>query len=76
MSTVNHNELKAIMVLKFTGNGSEWDHWSEKFDALVRERGFAGILLGPVKAPRADKGIDRKKADGSFELTYAERKEN
>ena len=34
---------------------------------------FAGILLGTEKAPRADEAIDRKKADGCYELTEAER---
>ena len=63
------------MVLKFTGKESEWDHWSEKFVALARARGFAGILLGTEQAPRADKEIDRKKSDGSYELTDADRKE-
>ena len=75
MSTVNQDELKAIKVLKFTGKESEWDHWSKKFVALVRARGFAGILLGTEKAPRAYKEIDKKKADGSYELAEAERKE-
>ena len=67
--------MKAIKVLKFTGKESEWDHWSEKFVALARARGFAGILLGTEQAPRADEKIDRKKADGSYELTDADRKE-
>ena len=75
MSTVNQDELKAIMVLKFTGKESEWDHWSEKFIALARARGFAGILLGTEQAPNADEDIDRKKNDGGYELTEAERKE-
>ena len=75
MSTVNQDELMAIKVLKFTGKESEWDNWSEKFVALARARGFAGILLGKEKAPRADKEIDKTKADGSYELTEAERKE-
>ena len=69
MSTVNQDELKAIKVLKFTGKESEWDHWSEKFVALNRASGFAGILLGTEMTLRADKEIDRKKADGSYELT-------
>ena len=75
MSTVNQDELKAIKVLKFTGKESEWDHWSEKFVALARARGFAGILLGTEQAPNADEEIDRRKTDGSYELTEAERKE-
>ena len=75
MSTVNQDELKAIKVLKFTGKESEWDHWSEKFVALARARGFAGILLGTEQALNADEEIDRKKTDGSFELIEAERKE-
>ena len=75
MSTVNQDELKAIKVLKFTGKESEWDHWSEKSVALARARGFAGILLGTEQAPNADEDIDRKKTDGSYELTEAERKE-
>ena len=61
MSTVNQDELKAIKVLKFTGKESEWDHWSEKFVALARARGFAGILLGTEKPPRADEEIDKRK---------------
>ena len=75
MSTVNQDELKAIKVLKFTGKETEWDHWSDKFVAVARARGFAGILLGTGKAPRADKEIDKKKSDGSYEVTEAERKE-
>ena len=75
MSKVNQDELKAIKVLKFTGKESEWDCWSEKFVALARARGFAGILFGTEQAPRADKDIDKKKSDGSDELTDAERKE-
>ena len=75
MSTVNQDELKAIKVLKFTGKESELDHWSERFISLARPRGFAGILLVPEKAPRADKIIDKKKSDGSYELTDAKRKE-
>ena len=75
MSTVNQDELKAIKGLKFTGKESEWDHCSEKFLALARARGFAGILLGTEQAPRADKDIDKKKSEGSYEFTDAERKE-
>ena len=75
MSTVNQDELKAIRVLKFTGKESEWDHWSEKFVALGRARGFAGILLSTEQAHRADEDTDKKKSDGSYELTDAEGKE-
>ena len=60
MSTVNQDEMKAIKVLKFRGKESEWDHWSEKFVAVVRARGFTGILLGTEQAPNADEDIDRK----------------
>ena len=75
MSTVNQDELKEIKVLKYTEKESEWDHWSEKLVALARARGFAGILLGTEQAPNADKDIDRKKSDCSYELTDADRKE-
>ena len=74
MSTVNQDELKAIKVLKFTGKESEWDQWFEKFVALARARDFAGILLGTKHVPNADEEIDRKKSEGSYELTDAERK--
>ena len=67
--------MKVIKVLKFTGKEVEWDHWSEKFVALARARGFAGILLGTEEAPRADEEIDRKKADGNYVLTDEERKD-
>ena len=60
MSTVNQDELKAIKVLKFTGTEREWDHWSEKFVALARAGGYAGILLGTEKAPRADKRLIKR----------------
>ena len=75
MSTVNQDELKAIKVLKITGKESEWDHWSEQFIALARASCFAGILLGTEQAPNADEEIDRKKTDGSYELTEAERRD-
>ena len=42
---------------------------------LGQSKRFAGILLGTEKAPRADEEIDKKKVDGSYELTEAERKE-
>ena len=42
---------------------------------MARARGFAGILLGTEKAPRADDEIDKKNSDGSYELTEVERKE-
>ena len=48
---------------------------SEKFVALARARGFAGILLGTEQAPSADEDIDKKKSDSSYELTEAERNE-
>ena len=54
MSTVSQDELK------FTGEESEWDHWSEKFTALATARGFVRILLGTEQAPNADEDIDRK----------------
>ena len=76
MSTVNQDDLKAIMVLKFTGKESEWDHWSEKFIALARSRCFTGILLGTEQAPRADEEIDRKNSDGIYELADAEGKKD
>ena len=58
MSTVNQDELKATKVLKFEGKEIEWDHWSEKFIALARARGFAGILLGTEQVPNADEDFD------------------
>ena len=44
-----------------------------KVYCLARARGFAGILLGTEQAPRADEDIDKKKSDGSYELTDAEK---
>ena len=66
MSTVNQDELKAIKVQKSTEKESEWDHWSEKFIALARAGGFAGILLGTEQAPRADEDIDIRELDLSM----------
>ena len=75
MPTVNQDELKAIKFLDFAGKESEWDHRSEKCVALARARGLGGILLGTEQAPSADEDIDKKKSDGSYELTDAEREE-
>ena len=71
MSTVNQDKLKAIKVLKFTGKESEWDHWSEKFVAWARARGFAGILLGTEKAPRADNTCINRSRNKKEEKTQA-----
>ena len=46
-----------------------------RFFCFGQSKRFSGELLGTQKAPRADKDIDKKKADGSYELTEAERKE-
>ena len=61
MSTVNQDELKAIKVLKFEGKESEWERWSEKFIALARARGFAGILLGTEQAPMQTKILTERR---------------
>ena len=61
-------------VLRFTGKESECNHWSEMFIALTRARSFTGILLGTEQAPNADEAIDRKKNEGGYEPTEAERK--
>ena len=60
MSTVNQDELKAIKVLKFTGKESEWDHWSKRFVALARARGFAGILLVQSRHPMQMKRLTER----------------
>ena len=44
------------------------------FVALARARGFAGILLGTEKAPRADEEIDKKKSDGTYGRERKEKK--
>ena len=71
MSTVNQDELKAIKVLKFT---------EKRVSGITGLKSlllwFAGILLGTEQAPNVDEEIDRKKSDGSYELTDAERKES
>ena len=51
MSTVNQDELKAIKVLKFTGEEREWDHWSEKFIALAREEVLQGYCWVQSRYP-------------------------
>ena len=71
MSAVNQDEMKAIKVPKFTGKESEWDHWSDKFVGLARARRFQGYSWVERRHPEQMK----KKADGSYELTEAERKE-
>ena len=60
MSTVNQDELKAIKILKFTGKECEWDHWSEKFVALARARGFEGYCWLQSRHPEQTKILTRR----------------
>ena len=55
------DKLKAIKVLKLTGKESEWDHWSEKFVALARARGFAGYAWVQRRHPEQTKRLIKRK---------------
>ena len=57
MSTVNQDELKAIKVLKFTGNASERDHWSEKFITWQEQEVLQGYCWVQSRHPEQMKGL-------------------
>ena len=44
-------DLKAIRVLEFSGKTSDWEGWSEKFQARGKRLGYKKLLLGREKIP-------------------------
>ena len=46
MATEMTDEIKAIMVLPFSGLQRDWDEWSEKYQGIAAERGYLQVMLG------------------------------
>ena len=51
MSTEMTEEIKAIRVLRFSGQQSDWDEWSEKDQGNDAERGYLKVMLGTESVP-------------------------
>ena len=53
-------EIKAITDLPFTGQQSDWDEWSKKYQGIATERGFLKVMLGTENVPTDTLDIDQK----------------
>ena len=74
MSTEMRKEIKAIRVLRFSGQQVDWDEWSENYQGIAAERGYLKIMLGMEKVPNDAIDIDQK-VDSKYVIPDDERKE-
>ena len=45
------DEIKAIRVLPFSGQQSDWDEWSKKYQGIATESGYLQVMLGNEHVP-------------------------
>ena len=74
MSTEMTEEIKAIMVLPFSGQKVDWDEWSKKYHGIAAERGCLKIMLGMEKVPDDALDIDQK-VDNKYLIPDDKRKQ-
>ena len=60
MSTETKEEIKAIRVLPFSGQQSDRDEWSKKYQGSAAERGYLQVMLGNEHVPCDSFNIDQK----------------
>ena len=60
MSTEMKDEIKAISVLPFSGQQSDRDEWSKKYQEIAAERGYLKVMLGTESVPTDTLDIDQK----------------
>ena len=53
-------EIKAIGVLPLSGQQSDWDEWSKKYQGIAAERGYLQVMLGNEHVPSDSLDIDQK----------------
>ena len=65
-------DIKRFSVVEFSGKGSDWDPWSEKFLARAKRKGWKDYLLG-VKSVPTKTEVDAASADNDKIGGYASR---
>ena len=67
------DEIKARRVLPFSGQQSDWDKWSEKYQEIAADRGYLQVMLGTEKVPSDSLDIDQK-VENKYVIPEDERK--
>ena len=75
MSTEMKDEIKAIMVLPFSGLQRDWDEWSEKYQVITTEQGYFQIMLGTDFVLPDSLDLDQKVGDKFVIADKDERKQ-
>ena len=60
MSTETNDESKAIRVIPFSRQQSDWNKWSEKCQGIGAERGYLQVMLATESVPSDSLDIDQK----------------
>ena len=68
------DEIKAIRVLPFSGQQSDWDRWSKKYQGITAERGYLQVMLGTEHVPSDSLDIDQK-VENKYLIPEDERKQ-
>ena len=74
MSTEMKDEIKAIRVLPFSAQQSDWDEWSEKYQQIAVDRGYLEVMLGAEHVPSDSLDIDHK-VENKYLIPEDERKQ-
>ena len=74
MSTEASEEIKAIRVLPFSGQQTDWDEWYEKYQGIAAERGYLKVMLGTDIVPTDTLDMDQK-VDNKYLIPEDERKQ-
>ena len=74
MSTEMKDEIKAIRVLPFSAQQSDWDEWSEKYQQIAVDRGYLEVMLGTEHVPSDSLDIDHK-VENKYLIPEDERKQ-
>jgi len=61
---MTNSDDRAIRVISFSGEQTDWSYWEEKFLARAKRKGYKGVLLGTVAVPKDSDTIDENTAAG------------
>ena len=53
-------EIKAIRILPFSGQQSDWDEWSGKYQGIAAEIGYLQVMLGTENVPSDSLNVDQE----------------
>ena len=68
------DEIKALRVLPFSGQQSDWDESSKKYQGNAAERGYLKVVLGTESVPTDTLDIDQK-VENKYLIPEDERKQ-